>query len=68
MKRIVELVRRLFRKKEVYVADRKDLEEILSTIELSCRSCKKRIVDAESVSRLCIRDGEIYVICTACKG
>lgn len=68
MKRLVELMRRRFRKKEVYVADRKDLEELLSAKELSCQSCQKRIVDAEDISRLCIRGGEIDVICTACKG
>lgn len=68
MKRFIEIVKRLFRKKQLFIMDMKDLKELISESNITCESCHKPIANLEDISKIYIKDKQLHIYCTSCRG
>ena len=68
MKKLIEIIKRLFMKKQIYVMDVEDLKEFMSQKNIVCRSCHKPITNYKEISKIYIKDKQVIIYCISCRG
>lgn len=69
MKKFIDIIKKLFgRKEQVFIIEIEDLKEYISDKSLFCESCHKAVTNLKEISRVTIKNKQIYIHCIHCKG
>ena len=68
MGNFLAIIRRLFRKKHIYLMDIEDLKKYILQNNPICESCRKTIANLEDISKVNIKDNKLRFYCISCRG
>ena len=68
MSTFFEAIKRIFRKKNIYIIDIEEVNEYLKNNDIVCEKCINKISDANSISIIKIVNGKKNFYCSKCGG